>query len=91
MLYRAGGEPPNFFVVLEGEIEIVREGHHEVVLAAHGPSRIVGELSLEAGRRPYLGARWRQVPGSACGHCAPLVVLRGGSVCGRRGVGRGSS
>jgi thioredoxin reductase (NADPH) len=57
MLYRAGGEPPNFFVVLEGEIEIVREGHHEVVLAAHGPGRIVGELNLLTGQRPYLSAR----------------------------------
>src|ERR1700722_18728440 len=26
MLYRSGDEPPNFFVVLEGEVEIVREG-----------------------------------------------------------------
>ena len=24
MLYRAGGEPPNFFVVVDGEVEIVR-------------------------------------------------------------------
>jgi len=57
MLYRAGGEPPNFFVVLEGEVEIVREGYDEVVIAAHGPGRFLGELNLVTGQRPYLSAR----------------------------------
>jgi thioredoxin reductase (NADPH) len=57
MLYRAGGDPPNFFVVLEGEVEIVREGGDEVVIAAHGPGRFVGELNLLTGQRPYLSAR----------------------------------
>ncbi len=57
MLYRAGGDPPNFFVVLDGEVEIVREGDDEVVIAAHGPGRIVGELTLLTGQRPYLSAR----------------------------------
>jgi thioredoxin reductase (NADPH) len=59
-LYRAGGEPPNFFVVIDGEVEIVREGEHEVVIAAHGPGRFVGELNLLTGQRPYLGARVSQ-------------------------------
>jgi thioredoxin reductase (NADPH) len=57
MLYRAGGEPPNFYVVLEGEVEIVREGDDEVVITAHGPGRFVGELNLFTGQRPYLSAR----------------------------------
>ena len=57
MLYRSGGDPPNFFVVVDGEVEIVREGHDEVVVAAHGPGRIVGELNLMTGQRPYLSAR----------------------------------
>ncbi len=57
MLYRAGGEPPNFFVVIEGQVEIVREGDDEVVVAAHGPGRFVGELNLVTGQRPYLSAR----------------------------------
>jgi len=57
MLYRAGGEPPNFFVVIEGEVEIVREGDDQVVIAAHGPGRFVGELNLLTGQRPYLSAR----------------------------------
>jgi thioredoxin reductase (NADPH) len=60
MLYRAGDEPPNFFVVIEGEVEIVREGEHEVVIAAHGPGRFVGELNLLTGQRPYLSARVSQ-------------------------------
>ena len=57
VLYRAGGEPPNFFVVIDGEVEIVREGADEVVIAAHGPGRFVGELNLLTGQRPYLSAR----------------------------------
>jgi thioredoxin reductase (NADPH) len=57
MLYRAGGEPPNFFVVIDGEVEIVREGDDEAVVAAHGPGRFVGELNLVTGQRPYLSAR----------------------------------
>ena len=57
MLYRAGGDPPNFFVVLDGEVEIVREGDDEVVIAAYGPGGFVGELNLLTGQRPYLSAR----------------------------------
>ena len=57
MLYRAGGVPPNFFVVLEGEVEIVREGDDEVVIAAYGPGGFAGELNLLTGQRPYLSAR----------------------------------
>jgi thioredoxin reductase (NADPH) len=60
MLYRAGGEPPNFFVVIEGEVEIVREGPEEAVLASHGAGRFVGELNLVTGQRPYLSARVSQ-------------------------------
>jgi thioredoxin reductase (NADPH) len=56
VLYRAG-EAPNFFVVMDGEVEIVREGDDEVVIAAHGPGRFVGELNLVTGQRAYLGAR----------------------------------
>ncbi len=59
MLYRAGGEPPNFFVVIDGEVEIVREGDDEVVIATHGPGRIIGELNLLTGMRPFLSARVR--------------------------------
>ncbi len=57
VLYRAGGDPPSFFVVIDGEVEIVREGDDEVVVAAHGPGRFVGELNLLTGQRPYLSAR----------------------------------
>jgi thioredoxin reductase (NADPH) len=57
MLYRAGGDPPNFFVVLDGEVEIVREGDDEVVITTYGPGGFVGELNLLTGQRPYLTAR----------------------------------
>jgi thioredoxin reductase (NADPH) len=60
MLYRAGDEASNFFVVVEGAVDIVREGDDEVVVATHGPGRIVGELNLMTGQRPYLSARVSQ-------------------------------
>src|SRR3954453_6918340 len=50
MLYRAGGEPPNFFVVLEGEVEIVREGDDEVVVAAPGPGGFSGSRTWGTGK-----------------------------------------
>ena len=58
VLYRAGDSSYNFFVVVEGEVEIVRsvEGADSVV-ATHGPGRFLGELSLLTGQRPYLTAR----------------------------------
>ena len=44
-------------MVLDGEVEIVREGDDEVVIAADGPGGFVGELNLLTGQRPYLSAR----------------------------------
>jgi len=57
MLYRSGDDPPNFFVIVDAEVEIVREGADEVIIATHGPGRFVGELNLLTGQRPYLSAR----------------------------------
>jgi thioredoxin reductase (NADPH) len=57
-LYSAGQDAPAFFVILEGEAEIIRqvEGGEEVV-ARHGPGRFLGELNLLTGQRTYLTAR----------------------------------
>ena len=58
ILYRAGDPTPDFFVVLEGEAEIVRQDDTgDVVVATHGAARFLGELNLLTGQRAYLTAR----------------------------------
>jgi thioredoxin reductase (NADPH) len=58
VLYQAGAELPAFFVVLQGEVEIVRQDNSgEEVVARHGPGRFLGELNLFTGQRTYLTAR----------------------------------
>jgi thioredoxin reductase (NADPH) len=61
LLFRAGDLVENFFVVLEGEVEIIRAGaEHEEVIAVHGAGRFVGELNLLTGQRAFLSARVTQ-------------------------------
>ncbi|MGH9049029.1 MAG: FAD-dependent oxidoreductase [Acidimicrobiia bacterium] len=58
VLFRAGDLSYDFFVVLDGEIEIVRpHDDGDVLLAAHGAGRFLGELNLLTGQRAYLTAR----------------------------------
>ena len=58
LLYRAGDERPSFFVVLEGEVDVVRgEPGAEVVVATRGPRGFLGELNLLTGQRAYLTSR----------------------------------
>ena len=55
ILYRAGEPTPDFFVVLEGEAEIVRiDDSGEMVVATHGAHRFLGELNLLTGQRAFL-------------------------------------
>lgn len=52
---------PDFFVVLEGEVEIVRPDREgDVVLVVQGAGRFLGELNLLTGQRPYFTARVRE-------------------------------
>ncbi|MDQ1435841.1 MAG: thioredoxin reductase, partial [Actinomycetota bacterium] len=65
MLYRAGDPTPDFIVVLEGAVEIVREDVREgeadeVVVATHTARNFLGELNLVTGQRAYLTARVSQ-------------------------------
>jgi thioredoxin reductase (NADPH) len=61
VLYRAGDDVQPFFVILEGEVEIVRrENSGDVVIATHGARRFLGELNMLTGQRPYLTARVSQ-------------------------------
>ena len=74
LLYRAGDPTPDFFVVLEGAVEIVRlDNLGEVVVATHGARRFIGELNLLTGQRAFLTARVAQ-PGRVL--VIPLPTLR---------------
>ncbi|MDQ1454779.1 MAG: thioredoxin reductase [Actinomycetota bacterium] len=58
VLYQAGADVPAFIVVLEGEVEIIRQDNSgEEVVARHGQGRFLGELNLYTGQRTYLTAR----------------------------------
>ncbi|HMD56759.1 MAG TPA: FAD-dependent oxidoreductase [Solirubrobacteraceae bacterium] len=58
LLFEAGEASDEFFVLLEGEVEIVgSDGAEEVVLASYGPGGFVGELSLLTGQRRFVTGR----------------------------------
>jgi thioredoxin reductase (NADPH) len=58
LLFATGEPSDEFFVVLEGEVEIVgQDGRQEVVLAEYGPGGFVGELSLLTGQRRFVTGR----------------------------------
>lgn len=66
VLYSADDSPdlacgrPSFFVVLDGEVEVVRpDAGGDVPIAVQGPGRFLGELNLLTGQRPYFTARMR--------------------------------
>jgi thioredoxin reductase (NADPH) len=57
-LFVAGEATSELFVVLEGEIDVVRdEGADEVLVTAFGAGDFVGELGLLTGQRRFLTAR----------------------------------
>jgi thioredoxin reductase (NADPH) len=60
ILYRAGDTSYDFYVVLAGEIDIVRpDNDGEAIITTHAAGNFLGELSLLTGQRPYLTARVR--------------------------------
>jgi thioredoxin reductase (NADPH) len=57
-LFQAGQASYDLFVILEGEVEIVRfDGPQAIVIAAYGPGGFAGELNLLTGQRRSLSAR----------------------------------
>jgi thioredoxin reductase (NADPH) len=61
LLFRAGEATYDLFVVLEGEVEIVRsDGTDEIVIFVFGPGSFVGELTLLTGQRRFLSCRVTQ-------------------------------
>lgn len=58
MLFKAGDASYELFVVLEGEVEVVRfDGAEVVVIASFAADRFIGELSLLTGQRRWLSCR----------------------------------
>ena len=62
VLFRAGDATYDFFVVLEGEVEIVRPRRRRRRRGRRrtAPGRFLGELNLLTGQRAYLTARVTQ-------------------------------
>ena len=57
LLFQAGEASYELFVVLEGEVEIVRvDGADAVLIAAYGPGGFAGELNLLDRPAPHVGA-----------------------------------
>jgi thioredoxin reductase (NADPH) len=60
-LLRAGRRSEGFYVVLDGEVEVVRpDVECEQPVGVLGPGQFVGGVSLLTGQRPYLTARVRE-------------------------------
>lgn len=60
-LLRAGRRSEGFYVVLEGEVEVVRpDVECEQPVGVLGPGQFVGGVSLLTGQRPYLTARVKE-------------------------------
>jgi thioredoxin reductase (NADPH) len=61
LLFQAGEASYDLFVVLEGEVQVVRPGGaDEIVVAEFGPGSFIGELTLLTGQRRFLTARVSQ-------------------------------
>ncbi len=58
LLFQAGDASYDLFVVLEGEVQVVRpSGADEIVVAEFGPASFVGELTLLTGQHRFLTGR----------------------------------
>ena len=58
VLMEQGDASVPFFVVITGEVEIVRPfGAHETLVTVHGPSEFTGEVNMLSGRRSLVRAR----------------------------------
>jgi thioredoxin reductase (NADPH) len=57
LLFEAGESSDDLFVVLEGEVEIVRSDATDVPIFVFGPGNFIGELNLLTGQRRFLTAR----------------------------------
>ena len=61
LLFNVGEPSDEFFVVVEGEVEIVAgDGSDQVVVAEYGRGGFVGELSLLTGQRRFVTGRMKR-------------------------------
>jgi thioredoxin reductase (NADPH) len=60
LLIEAGDERVPFFLVVQGQIEIVRPGiNGETLITVHGPGEFTGEVNMITGRRTLVRARMK--------------------------------
>ena len=57
VLYRAGDSTSNFYVLIEGEIEVVRDDDSQQLVVVYSAGQFIGELGLLTGQRTLLTAR----------------------------------
>jgi thioredoxin reductase (NADPH) len=61
LLFQAGEASYDLFVVLEGEVQVLRPGGGEgALIASYGPGGFIGELTLLTGQHRYLDGRVTQ-------------------------------
>jgi thioredoxin reductase (NADPH) len=74
VLYRAGDDSYDFFVILEGVVDVIRpDPEAETLITSHVAGRFLGELNMLTGQRLYLTARVRE-PGRVL--VVPLAEFR---------------
>ncbi len=56
-LYRAGDAVWDFSVLLEGEVQVLRDDESHELVVAYSPGQFIGELGLLTGQRAFLMAR----------------------------------
>jgi thioredoxin reductase (NADPH) len=57
VLYRAGESRGDFYVLIEGEVEIVRDDESHQLVVVYTAGQFIGELGLLTGQRTFLTAR----------------------------------
>ncbi len=57
VLYRAGEARWDFYVLMEGAVEVVRDDESQQLVVSYGAGQFIGELGLLTGQRTYLTAR----------------------------------
>ncbi len=60
VLYRAGQSNYDFFVLVEGEVEVVRDDESQELVVVYTAGQFIGELGLVTGQRTFLTARCTQ-------------------------------
>jgi thioredoxin reductase (NADPH) len=60
VLYRAGEARWDFFVLIEGKVEVVRDDESQQLVVVYGAGQFIGELGLLTGQHSYLTARVSQ-------------------------------